>query len=227
MARAKHQPVAAGPAATGRPSSPGDVRRRADARRSVAAILDAALACLATSPEVNIAEIARTAGVGRVTLYGHFPTKEVLVDAVVAHAITRADQALDAVDVDTGPAPAALARLAASSWQILNEHRQLMVAGLRHLGHDRMRAHHDQVIHRVRQLISRGQTAGEIRTDLPTDWLITTFYALLHAAADEVNTGRLDPAQAGHVVAATITATLRPPPAPPAGGAAKHTRQQR
>lgn len=210
MAPARHRPVAAPPAATGQPS-PSEARRRADAQRSIEAILDAALAHLSRSAEVNIVEIARAAGVGRVTLYGHFPTREALVDAVVARAIAHTGQALDAVDLDSGPATAALARLATSSWQILNQHRQLMVAGNRHLGAGRMRAHHDQVMDRVRGLLARGQSEGDIRTDLPVDWLITTYYALLHAAADEVNAGRLDAARAGHLVATTVTAALRPP----------------
>jgi TetR/AcrR family transcriptional regulator, mexCD-oprJ operon repressor len=233
MARASHRPVAADPAAPRRPAPgearrradarpgtdappgtdarPGaDARRRADARRSIAAIVDAALTHLSTSPEVNIVEIARTAGVGRVTLYGHFPTKDALVEAVVAHAITRANEALDAVDLDSGPAPDALARLATSSWPLLDQHRQLMIAALRHLGPDRLHAHHDRVMDRVRKVVERGRADGDIRTDLPTDWLLRTFYALLHAAADEVNAGRLDPSGAGHAVAATVTAALRP-----------------
>jgi TetR/AcrR family transcriptional repressor of mexCD-oprJ operon len=87
-----------------------------------------------------------------------------------------------------------------------------MVAGQRHLGHDRMRAHHDGVMDRVRHLVARGQADGDIRTDLPTDWLITTYYALLHAAAEEVNAGRLEADRAGEVIAATVTAALRPQP---------------
>jgi AcrR family transcriptional regulator len=197
--------------AAAEPAAAQTGRRRADAQRNIAAILDAVLACLARGPEVNMVEIARTAGVGRVTLYAHFPSKEALVDAVVVHAIARADAALDAVDLDHGSARQALARLAASSWQILNQHRQLMVAGQRHLGQARMRAHHDQAMVRVQQLISRGQTDGDIRTDLPRDWLVTTFYTLLHAAAEEANAGRLDPTQAGDVVAATVVAALTSP----------------
>jgi AcrR family transcriptional regulator len=203
----RHGRAAAEPAAAPRADSG---QRRADAQRSIAAILDAALACLARGPEVNMVEIARTAGVGRVTLYGHFPSKEALVDAVVAHAIGRANAALDAVDLDHGSAPQAMSRLAASSWQILNQHRQLMAAGQRHLGPAQMRAHHDQAMTRVEQLIARGQSDGDVRTDLPRDWLVTTFYALLHAAAEDANAGRLDPAHAGDIVAATIISALTP-----------------
>ena len=48
--------------------------QRADARRNIAAILDAATDCLARDPEMSIADIAAAAGVGRITLYGHFKT---------------------------------------------------------------------------------------------------------------------------------------------------------
>lgn len=186
-------------------------RRRADAQRSIAAILDAGVICLSRSPQVNTAEIARVAGVGRVTLYAHFATKEVLVDAVVAHAIVEADRALDAVDPDHDAALVALVRLTSSSWQILSRHRQLRIAGERHLGPARMRAHHDKSMARIRRLIRRGQDAGEFRTDLPLDWLVATYYAVLHSAADEVSARRLKASRAGDIVAATVISAFAPP----------------
>lgn len=186
-------------------------RRRADAQRNIAAILDAGLACLARGSEVNMAEIARSAGVGRVTLYGHFPSKETLVDALVEHAVGRADEALAEVDLDADPAPAALSRLIASSWRILDQHRRLMVAGFHHLGPARMRIHHDAVLGRVERLIARGQRDGDFRADLAPGWLVTTFYTVLHAAAEEVDAGRLDSADAARVVSATLLAAFSPP----------------
>lgn len=185
--------------------------RRADARRNISAILDAALASLGRNPDVNMAEIARNAGVGRVTLYAHFPSKADLVDAVVAHAIARADEALDAIDLGAAPPLVALGQLTASSWQILSQHRQLVIAGQRHLGAARMRSHHGKAMNRVRRLITRGQKAGHIRADLPRDWLVATYYALLHAAADEVSAGRLKASAAGEIVAATVIAALAQP----------------
>lgn len=127
--------------------------------------------------------------------------------------IAHADEALDAIDLDTDTAPVALKRLTTSSWQLLSQHRQLVVAGQRHLGPERMRAHHDKVVKRVRRLVARGQKAGDIRTDLPRDWLVATYYALLHAAADEVLAGRLRRTGAGNVVASTVAAALAPPDA--------------
>ncbi len=56
-----------GHATTGNASAQGKRRRRADAERSVARILDAAVDALASDPEVSMAEIARRAGVVRAT----------------------------------------------------------------------------------------------------------------------------------------------------------------
>ena len=80
--------------------------QRADARRNIAAILDAATQCLARDPDMSIAGIAAAAGVGRITLYGHFKTRANLVDAVLVRTVQRADAILDATDTSGDPAEA-------------------------------------------------------------------------------------------------------------------------
>jgi AcrR family transcriptional regulator len=183
------------------PSQAG--RRRADAERNAAAILDAAVACLVDDPQASTADIAARAGVGRVTLYGHFPTRTDLVDAVFVRTVAHAEERLDALDLSGDPR-AALATLVASSWRIVYEFRALLAAAERALPAERIREHHDQPMDRVRALIDRGRADGAFRTDLPTRWLVATFYHVLHGAAAEINAGRLDAADA----AGTITTTL-------------------
>ena len=190
---------------TPRPAAP---RRRADAERSIAAILDAGLACFSRDADASVAEVARAAGVGRVTVYGHFPSREDLVDAVLAHALAKANAILDQVAVDDGPASDALSRLVRSSWRVLDQHRGGLAAAQRQLSPARIREHHDQAMGRVERLIARGQEEGEFRTDLPRSWLVATFYSLMHGAAEEVDAGRLDPDQAAGVLASTILAAI-------------------
>jgi TetR/AcrR family transcriptional regulator, mexCD-oprJ operon repressor len=183
-------------------------RRRADAERNIAAILDAGLACFSRNADASVTDVARGAGVGRVTLYRHFPSREALIDSVLAHAISRADRALEAVAVDDGPAPEALARLIGSSWQIVDHHRSLLAAAQRGLPPARIRHLHDQVMARVERLIARGQSEGDFRTDLPRPWLVATFYSVLHGAAEEVDAGRLDPNQVPEILTATLLAAF-------------------
>jgi TetR/AcrR family transcriptional repressor of mexCD-oprJ operon len=193
-------------------------RRRVDAERNRAAILDAGLACFSRNADVSVADVARAAGVGRVTLYGHFPSRQDLIDAVVAHAISRADTALDAEALDDGPAPEALSRLIRSSWRIVDHHRSLLSAAQRDLPPARIRQHHDQAMARVERLIARGQDETDFRTDLPRPWLVATFYSVLHSAAEEVDAGRLDPIQAPEILTATLLAAFAARPTRPRPG---------
>lgn len=184
--------------------------KRADARRNVAAILDAAQACLIRDSDASVGEIAKAAGVGRVTLYGHFGTRAELVDAVFARTVERADETLAAVDT-TGDPRAALGRLVDSTWQVIAEFRALLVAAERELPPDRIRTHHERPMRRVRTLITRGRRDGSFRTDLPVSWLIATFYGLLHTAAAEITAGRLAEHDAAKVLTATLLAAYAPP----------------
>src|SRR6187401_3303061 len=86
-------------------------RRRADAERSVAAILDAGLEALASDPESSMSEIARRAGVVRATIYVHFPTRTDLLDAVMEHAVTQVADAMSAAEPQRGEPVEALERV--------------------------------------------------------------------------------------------------------------------
>jgi TetR/AcrR family transcriptional regulator, mexCD-oprJ operon repressor len=184
--------------------------RRADARRNIAAILDATLDCLSRDPQASIAEIAAAAGVGRVTLYGHFASRAALIDAALGHALRQADQILDAVDLSGDPRDA-LARLVASSWQILDRFRGALAAAERELPPGRIRASHDEPMSRVQALVSRGQQEAVFRTDLPVDWLVALFYTVMHGAAAEIGASRLRSADTSRVITATLLAAYTPP----------------
>ena len=184
--------------------------QRADARRNIAAILAAATDCLARDPEVSVADIAAAAGVGRITLYGHFKTRAELIDAVLTRTIEHADAILDATDTGGDPADA-LARLVASSWQIVHRFRNILLAAQRELPAERIRGVHDPILRRVQSLISRGQNAGTFRTDLPRQWLITTAFSLMHAAAEDVAAGRVAADEAARLITATLLSAYTPP----------------
>lgn len=181
----------------------GSRRPRADAQRNIEAILDAGMACLTADPQASVAEIAAAAKVGRVTLYGHFPSRAELIDAVLARTIDQAERMLAEVDTSGDPR-AALVRLIAASWQIVDRHYKVRLAAEQELTPDRIRARHDPPMRRIRALIRRGQRDGVFRADLPASWLVATTYSVLHTASAEHLAGRL----AARRVPATITATL-------------------
>ena len=184
--------------------------QRADARRNIAAILDAATDCLVRDPYMSIADIAAEAGVGRITLYGHFKTRAELVEAVLVRTIEHADAVLDATDT-TGDPSAALTRLVGSSWQIVHQFRNILLAAHRELPAERIRGVHDRILRRVQTLVERGQRAGSFRTDLPKHWLVTTVFSLMHAAAEDAAAGRVKAQDAAHLISATLLAAFTPP----------------
>jgi len=205
--------VAASQAGQARPAAqtvPPGTQRRADARRNIASIIDAAISCLAHDPDASVGDIARAAGVGRVTLYGHFNGRAELIDAVLTRTLAEADATLDAVDT-TGDPREALTRLVGASWRIVHQFRSVLHAAQRELPPERIRAVHDRILRRVRTLIERGQRTGQFRRDVPRQWLVTTTFSLMHAAADDCAAGRLRADDAARVIAATLLAALTPP----------------
>jgi AcrR family transcriptional regulator len=172
--------------------------------------LDAAQECLARDPHATVAQIAAAAGVGRVTLYGHFATRAELVDAVFARVTDHANAVLDPIDTSGEPV-AALARLTAASWQVVHSFRGMLAAAESELPAERIRGHHDRHLERLGELVDRGRRAGVFRTDVPQPWLLSTAYGLMHTAAADCAEGRLDAAVAQHAVVATILAAFTPP----------------
>ncbi|MEU7876013.1 TetR/AcrR family transcriptional regulator [Dactylosporangium sp. NPDC049140] len=186
---------------------------RADARRNIAAILDAAVVCLTGNPDASLGDIAQAAGVGRVTLYGHFKSRAELLDAVLTRTMAEADAVLDAVDTAGEPA-VALTRLVEASWQIVHRFRSVYQAAGRELPPERFHGSHDRVRRRIQTIIERGRRAGVFRTDVPAKWLTAAAVGLMHAAAEESAAGRLTDHDAAVFIPATVLAALTAPGAP-------------
>ena len=184
-------------------------RRRADAQRNVDAIIGATRDLLRHGALPSMSEIAAAAGVGRVTLYSHFPSRELLLEAVVHQAITDTDQALTGLALDDHPAEVALTRLVRTSWLNLDRYRTVRTVAVTELDPEALRRQHDRVAHHLERLITRGQDDGVFRIDLPGPWLVAIVYAALHAAADEVSADRLDTDLAPDVLVATLQSILR------------------
>jgi AcrR family transcriptional regulator len=187
--------------------------RRADAARNIAKIIEAATDLVRRGGDLSMSEVARLAGVGRVTLYGHFPSREALLDAVLDHGVAEAGRAIEAAQVDGDRPDEALLRLARSSWQVLNRYRGVRATATRMVDAEHLRRRHDPMLARVDQLIGRGRRDGVIRADLPAGWLVTAFYSLLHAAADDADAGRLSEEDVPGVLEATLRSVLTPPAA--------------
>ena len=179
--------------------------RRADAEHNTAKILEAAAACLSRSTTASMAEIAQAAGLGRVTVYGHFPSREALIEATLVRLLDQGDAVLSGLDLAGDPRQA-LRTLIESSWRLMADADAVLQAAQSVLPPGRIRELHAKPAQRVEELIRRGQAEGAFRTDLPTTWLVSVLYHVLKGAAADVGAGRLDPLDAPQFIAATVLA---------------------
>ena len=183
---------------------PSTDHRRAIAERNVEAILDAAEGLLERRAQASIAAVAAAAGVSRVTVYAHFPTREALLEAVVERAVGHASAALDAAEPQRGSPVDALDRVIAAAWRQLDRNAAIAQATAEQLSPAAVTRTHRAAHRRVRELVDRGRKEGAFRTDLPAGWLVTSCFALIHACGDEVRAGRIDAATALDVLATTV-----------------------
>jgi AcrR family transcriptional regulator len=184
-------------------------RRRREAERNAETILDAAVTVLAQRPDSSIGAIADAAGVSRQTVYAHFASRRHLVDAAVTRALDRAAAQIDAARLDEGPADEALHRLIATSWAIVAGHGALLNAARAELAPEVLRARHEPIRAHIGRLVERGRKDGSFNRDLPQEWLLAVFFALLHAASETRLEG-LDETSVAAALETTILKALRP-----------------
>ncbi len=142
---------------------------RSDAQANRAGILDAARAALAADPHASADAIARSAGLSRRTLYGHFGDRDGLIRELIVTGAQRFNAL--AASVTDDDAQLALARLAALLWREA-AHVQVAAALALDEAHVEQTAEALAPLRRsVAFLVRRGQLDGSFRTDMPAPTL--------------------------------------------------------
>lgn len=186
-------------------------RRRADAERSIASIINAALEALASDSDVSMAEIARRAGVVRATIYMHFPTREALLDAVMDHATGLVAQAIRDAEPDRGEPREALERVILATWKQLSEFHNVLQINMNRLSAQELRRRHLPMTTQFIPLLERGQAEGVFRSDVSATWLIAVVRAIVHVASTELQAGRLSQAEVEETMLTTALAAVSQP----------------
>jgi AcrR family transcriptional regulator len=186
-------------------------RRRADAERSIARILDAAVDALGDNQEASMAEIARRAGVVRATIYVHFPTRETLLAAVTERALAETAAAVAEAEPERGEPADALARVVTVAWRKLGRYHALVAINTASQAPEELRHRHGSVLDRLLPLVERGQADGAFRTDVPAGWHLSMLLALIHAASAELRAGRVPSDQAEAALVATVLGAVASP----------------
>jgi AcrR family transcriptional regulator len=179
-------------------------RRRADAERSIARILDAAVDALGVDPDVSMSAIAKRAGVVRATIYVHFPTREALLEAVTDRAFGEVGAGIASAEPERGDPADALGRVVAATWQTLGRYHALIAINTGAQTHEELHHRHGTVLGKLLPLIERGQADGSFRTDVPAAWHLSMVMALIHAGSAELRAGRVPNDRAEAALVATV-----------------------
>jgi AcrR family transcriptional regulator len=143
-------------------------------------------------------DIARAAGVSRQTIYAHFPSREMLLDAVIEQVSAEVTTAFSAARLDHLPPAQALIRLLDAGWQVAA--RYPFAWHLPTVSPEQDAGRHAPILDRMTDLIRRGQQSGELDATLPAAWLVSACLALGRAAEEQVKAGSMTIEEASQTV---------------------------
>lgn len=153
---------------------------RRDATENRQNILAAAAAALNEDPDASIESIASEAGLSRRALYGHFPTRDELVEAVLVRGAERIGALLE--PIAHPDARIEIALFAARLWAEVSHVRVMAALAVRAPHAARVAAALEPARARLRGTVARGAADGTLRGDIAPDALAR----LIEAAAIDV-----------------------------------------
>jgi AcrR family transcriptional regulator len=171
--------------------------------RTPAAILETAARVLAEHGDATMNDIAAAAGVGRATIYRHFPTREALLEALAAEALQEFAARVTAAGLDRVPVPEALQRLLRAAFTVGDRYVVLARERIPQPGGQLEEQSERLAGAPIRALFQRGIDDGTLRDDLGAGQLVHLFGGLVLAAFAAAL-----PQTAGIEQAAAVTASM-------------------
>jgi AcrR family transcriptional regulator len=178
-----------------------EAQPRADARRNRRTVLDAAVALLAQRPQATMQEVADACGLGRTTVYRHFPKRQDLIDALFQEVLREAGETVEEALRAPGTARELLCDIGSriiaigDRYAFLDAHPELRERALNDNG---------PAGDPLATYLAAAQERGEIRQDLPVAWMLTSLRGLAIVAMVERQAGRMTIEEAGSYVGETV-----------------------
>ncbi|MFE7189909.1 TetR/AcrR family transcriptional regulator [Kitasatospora sp. NPDC057541] len=164
---------------------------RADAERSIRAILAAAERVLAQTPGASMEQIAEAAGVTRTTVHRRFANRQALIDALTAEAAAKLAEAIEDGHPETAPPLVALHRTTANVLRVKAAWGFALGPAVAH-SEEAARTHRE-IAGRCLELLGRIREQGVIAADADLEWVRRVFYALIgEALHGDVGTTAVD-----------------------------------
>jgi AcrR family transcriptional regulator len=156
---------------------------RADAERSVRAILEAAERVLAEDPGASMEQIAEAAGLTRITVHRRFANRQALLEALAVSAKQQLVDAIEDARPAAAPALVALHRVTANVLRVKSTWRFTLSHATAHTG--AAAEVWEEIDGHTVDLMVRAQREGLLGPDADLDWARQVYYALLSEAIDK------------------------------------------
>jgi AcrR family transcriptional regulator len=142
---------------------------RSDAERNRRLVLEAAARAFAEDGlEVGMAEIARRAGVGNATVFRRFPSKDVLIEAIIEEKISELIDAARRAAQIADPWESLVALMETTAELQARDRGFFQATEQFLLDHPDLLRRHRPILDAVEPLIERAQRAGVLRDDVTT-----------------------------------------------------------
>ncbi len=184
--------------------------KRSDARRNIAAILDAATECLARTPtRASTTSPPQPASAGSPSTATSSPVGALIAEVASTGHAADGDGCSRRVDLDRRPARRARSAARRPAGSVTHRYGGLVLAAQTALPEpDDCGRPTTSRCSACKRLLRRGRREGCFRTDMPLDWQVMTIQGVIHAASGAVHRGEV-----------TADAGARPDPGHRAGGA--------
>ncbi|MEU2425503.1 helix-turn-helix domain-containing protein [Streptomyces sp. NPDC007851] len=180
---------------------------RADAERSVRAILEAAERVLAQDAGASMEQIAEAAGLTRITVHRRFASRQALLEALAVSAKQQIIDAIEEARPNSAPALVALYRVTANVLRVKNTWRYTLGHATAHTPAAAVALWAEIDAHTVK-LLTRAQGEGILAPDADLEWTRQVYYALLNEALNRPGADQGPAAQDPDAQAALVIDTL-------------------
>jgi AcrR family transcriptional regulator len=156
---------------------------RADAERSVRAILEAAEHVLAVDPGASVEQIAEAAGLARTTVHRRFASRQAIIDALAVSAKQELADSIRGAHLMQAPALVALHRTTEQVLRIKGKWRFTLGNPLA----DTSAAQEiwTEINDRCLELLARAVEAGLMDANTDLEWTRRVYYALMSEAIND------------------------------------------
>lgn len=178
---------------------------RADARRNREVVVETAIRLLAEDPDPSVAEIADEAGLARMTVYRHFPSRDDLIEAIIDRVDRIAKERIAEIVQEDPPLAEGLGEISAMMAELGDEYGFLLGFELNQGAKAQRAVDPDDPL---LQYLARATGRGEARGDYPLAWQARVLHSLIIGACEEQRNGELSREACGELLGKTLVAVF-------------------